>query len=207
MTDLKTIILEDDATPTGGTNFAGETLEDFLLDAGVIPKQPLDDADKRHIDNHLVQNGIKPVFNTTKSNAFIALYKRLFNAIDAYCEEHDLCLIGHSLLSKDNFLITNKTDYKNAKYVDLDIQAPSMSLINSYTPLKPLTTNYNTIDDYLQEQMKIIINNIKDRAYDFNADDSFRDLWSDDYYLTPSEFLQQLKEDEEFLHEFAKQKD
>ena len=46
MTDLKTIILEDDATPTDGTSFAGETLEDFLLSINTMPKQPLDDADK-----------------------------------------------------------------------------------------------------------------------------------------------------------------
>lgn len=207
MTNLKTIVLKDHDTKAGGISFAGETLEDFLLDAGVMPKQPLDDADKWHINKHLVQNDIKPVFNVTKSDAFIALYKRLFDTVDTYCDEHDLCLISHSLLSKDNFLITKEVDYKNAKFVDFDITAPSMTLINSCTALKPLTTNYDTIEDYLQEQLKIIIKNIKDRAFDFNADDSFRDLWSDDYYLTPSEFLQQLKEDEEFLHEFAKQKD
>lgn len=207
MTDLETIILKDDNTPTAGISFAGETLEDFLLDAGVMPKQPLDNADKWHIDNYLSQNSIKPVFNTTKSDAFITLYKRLFNAIDTYCDKHDLCLISHSLLSKDNFLITKEVDYKNAKYIDLDITAPSMTPINSCTALKPLTTNYDTIDNYLQEQLKAVIENIKDAAHDFNADESFRDLWSDDYYLTPSEFLQQLQEDEEFLHEFAKQKD
>lgn len=207
MTNLKTIILKDNATPTGSTSFAGETLEDFLLSIDTMPKQPLDNADKWYINQLLSQNGITPVFNVTKSDAYIALYKRLFKQMDTYCEERDLCLISHSLLSKDNFLITKEADYKNAKYVDLDIQAPSMTLINSYVPLKPLTSDYDTIEDYLQEQLKIIINNIKDRAYDFNADESFRDLWSDDYYLTPSEFLQQLQEDEKFLHEFAKQKD
>lgn len=46
MTNLKTIILEDDTTPTGGTSFAGEPLEDFLLSINAIPKQPLDNADK-----------------------------------------------------------------------------------------------------------------------------------------------------------------
>lgn len=201
---LKTIILKDDNTPTG---FAGETLEDFLLSIDAMPDQPLDDADKWHIDQLLSQNGIKPVFNISKSDAFITLYKRLFEQMDAYCEEHELSLISYSLLSKDNFLITNESDYKNGKYLDIDIQAPSIALINSYTPLKPLTTDYDTIKDYLNEQMKTVIDNIKDRAYDFNADDTFRDLWSDDHYLTPSEFLQQLQEDEEFLHEFAKQKD
>lgn len=207
MTNLKTIVLKDDDTKTGGISFAGETLEDFLLSINAMPKQPLNDADKWHIDKHLVQNGIKPIFNTTKNDAFIALYKRLFDTVDTYCDEHDLCLISHSLLSKDNFLITKEIDYKNAKFVDFDITAPSMTSINSCTALKPLTTNYDTIEDYLQEQLKIIIKNIKDRAFDFNADDSFRDTWSDDYYLTPSEFLRQLQEDEEFLHEFAKQKD
>lgn len=206
MTDLKTIILEDDATPTGGTSFAGETLEDFLLDAGIMPKQPLDDADKWHIDNHLCQNGIKPVFNVTKSDAFIALYKRLFEQMDTYCEEHNLTVIDHCLI-KDKSLITNKENYKDTESIDFDIEAPSGNFLGCYVDIKPLTTNYDTIDDYLQEQTKIIINNIKDRAYDFNADDTFRDLWSDDHYLTPSEFLRQLQEDEAFLHEFAKQKD
>ena len=55
--------------------------------------------------------------------------------------------------------------------------------------------------------MKNVIKNIKNSASHFNADDTFRDRWLDVYHLTPSEFLQQLKEDEEFLHEFAKQKD
>lgn len=206
MTDLKTIILEDDATPTGGTSFAGETLEDFLLSINTMPKQPLDDADKWHTDNHLVQNGIKPVFNITKSDAFITLYKRLFKQMDTYCEEHNLTVIDHGLI-KDRCLITNKQDYKNAESIDFDIEAPSGSFLGCYVDIKPLTTDYNTIEDYLQDQLKVIINNIKDRAYDFNADDAFRELWSDDYYLTPSEFLRQLQEDEEFLHDFAKQKD
>lgn len=206
MTDLKTIILEDDATPTGGTSFAGETLEDFLLSINTMPKQLLDDADKWHTDSHLVQNGIKPVFNITKSDAFITLYKRLFKQMDTYCEEHDLTVIDHGLI-KDRCLITNKQDYKNAESIDFDIEAPSRSFLGCYVDIKPLTTDYNTIEDYLQDQLKVIINNIKDRAYDFNADDSFRELWSDDHYLTPSEFLRQLQEDEEFLHDFAKQKD
>ena len=203
---LKTIILKDNNTPTGGTSFAGETLEDFLLSINAMPKQPLDDADKWHIDQLLVQNGIKPVFNTTKSDAFIALYKRLFDTIDAYCEEHELTIIDHCL-TKDNCLITTKENYKNAKSIDLSIEAPSGSFLGCYTNIQPLTSNYDTIEDYLQEQLKAIIKNIKDAAYDFNADDTFRDLWSDDHYLTPSEFLRQLQEDEEFLHEFAKQKD
>ena len=206
MTDLKTIILEDGSTPTGGTSFAGETLEDFLLSINAMPKQPLDDADKWHIDRDLIQNGIKPVFNTTKSDAFIALYKRLFNAIDTYCEEHDLTIIDQCLI-KDRRLLTNKQDYKDAESIDFSIEAPSGSFLGCYTDIKPLTTDYDTIEDYLQEQLKAVINNIKDAAHDFNADDSFRDTWSDDYYLTPSEFLRQLQEDEEFLHEFAKQKD
>lgn len=107
MTDLKTIILEDDNTPTGGTSFAGETLEDFLLSINAMPKQPLDDADKWHIDKHLIQNDIKPVFNVTESDAYIALYKRLFNAINAYCDKHDLYMASNGL-SKGIWLITNK---------------------------------------------------------------------------------------------------
>ena len=206
MTDLKTIILEDDNTPTGGTNFAGETLEDFLLSINAIPKQPLDNADKWHIDKHLIQNGIKPVFNVTESDAFITLYKRLFEQMDTYCKEHDLTVIDQCLI-KDRCLITNKENYKDAESIDFDIGAPSGSFLSCYVDIKPLTSDYDTIEDYLQEQLKIIINNIKDRAYDFNADESFHDLWSDDYYLTPSKFLQQLQEDENFLHEFAKQKD
>lgn len=206
MTDLKTIILENDNTPKGGTSFINETLEDFLLSAGLMPKQPLDDADKWQIDRHLIQNGIKPVFKTTKSDAFIALYKRLFDIIDKYCEKHDLTIIDQCLI-KNRRLLTNKQDYKDAESIDLSIEAPSGSFLGCYAELKPLTTNYDTIEDYLQEQMKIVINNIKDAAHDFNADDSFRDTWSDDYYLTPSEFLRQLQEDEEFLHKFAKQKD
>lgn len=203
---LKTIILKDDNTPTGGTNFAGETLEDFLLSINALPKQPLDDADKWQIDRHLIQNGIKPVFNTTKSDAFIALYNRLFKQMDDYCNKHDLTVIDHGLI-KDRCLITNKENYKDAEAIDFDIEAPSGSFLGCYADVKPLITDYDTIEDYLQEQLKAIIKNIKDAAYDFNADDSFRDLWSNDYYLTPSEFLRQLQEDEEFLHEFAKQKD
>lgn len=185
MIDLKTIILKNDATPTSSTSFANETLEDFLLSINAMPKKPLDDADKWHIDKHLVQNGIKPVF---------------------YCEKHDLTVIDHGLI-KDRCLITNKENYKDAESIDFDIEAPSGSFLGCYVDIKPLTTDYDTIEDYLQEQLKAVINNIKDAAYDFNADDSFRDTWSDDYYLTPSEFLRQLQEDEEFLHEFAKQKD
>lgn len=200
---LKTIILKDDATPT---NFADETLEDFLISINAMPKLPLDDADKWHIDQLLSQNGIKPVFNTTKSDAFIALYKRLFDTIDAYCEEHNLTVIDHCL-TKDRCLITNKQDYKNAEAIDLSIEAPSGNFFGCYIDIKLLTSDYDTVEDYLQEQLKAIIKNIKDAAYDFNADNSFRDTWSDDYYLTPSEFLRQLQEDEEFLHEFAKQKD
>lgn len=200
---LKTIILEDDNTPTG---FAGETLYDFLLSINALPKQPLDDADKWHIDQLLSQNGITPVFDVTKSDAFIALYKRLFDAIDAYCDKHQLYMTSNGL-SKNRQLITNKKDYKDADCIDLDIEAPSGSSIYTSTTLKPLASGYNTIEDYPQEQLKTIIKNIKDAAHDFNADDSFRDLWSNDYYLTPSEFLRQLQEDEEFLHNFAKQKD
>ena len=206
MTDLKTIILKDNDTKTGGTSFADETLEDFLLDAGVMPKQPLDNADKWHIDNNLIQNGIKPVFNVTKSDAFIVLYKRLFDAIDTYCEENNLTVIDHCLI-KDRYLITNKKNYKDAESIDFSIEAPSGSFLGCYVDIKPLTTNYDTINDYLQDQLKVVIKNIKDAAHDFNADDQFRDLWSDDYYLTPSEFLSQLQEDEEFLHKFAKEKD
>lgn len=200
---FKTIILEDNNTPTG---FAGETLEDFLLSINAIPKQPLNDADKWHIDQLLSQNGIKPVFNITKSDAFIALYKRLFNAINTYCEEHDLTVIDQCLI-KDRCLITNKENYKDAESIDFDIEAPSGSFLGCYVDIKPLTTDYDAIEDYLQEQLKAVINNIKDTAHDFNADDSFRDLWSNDHYLTPSEFLCQLQKDEEFLHDFAKQKD
>lgn len=205
MLDPKTIILKDDNTPTGGISFAGETLEDFLLSINAMPKQPLNDADKWHIDNHLVQNGIKPVFNTTKNDAFIALYKRLFEQMNAYCEERELTVIDHCLI-KNRYLITNKENYKDAEAIDFDIEAPSGSFLGCYADVKPLTNNYDTIEDYLQEQLKAIIKNIKDAAYDFNADDQFRELWSDDQYLTPSEFLRQLQEDEEFLHNFAKQK-
>lgn len=126
--------------------------------------------------------------------------------MDTYCEKHDLTVIDHGLI-KDRCLITNKENYKNAESIDFDIEAPSGSFLGCYVDIKPLTTDYDTIEDYLQEQLKAIIKNIKDAAYDFNADDSFRDTWSDDYYLTPSEFLRQLQEDEEFLHNFAKQKD
>lgn len=206
MLDLKTIILEDDATPTDGTSFAGETLEDFLLSINAMPKQPLNDADKWYINQQLSQNGITPVFNVTKSDAYIALYKRLFKQMDNYCNEHDLTVIDQCLI-KDRCLITNKENYKDAESIDFDIEAPSGSFLGCYVDIKPLTTDYDTIEDYLQEQLKAVINNIKDVAHDFNADDSFRDLWSNDYYLTPSEFLRQLQEDEKFLHEFAKQKD
>lgn len=209
---LKTIILEDNNTPTGGTSFANETLEDFLLSINAMPKQPLDDADKWHIDQLLSQNGIKPVFNVTKSDAFITLYKRLFDTINTYCDKHELYMTSNGL-SKNKYLITDKKDYKDADCIDLDIEAPSGSSIYISTALKPLTTgyplttDYNTIEDYIQEQLKAIIKNIKDAAHNFNADDTFRDLWTNDYYLTPSEFLHQLQKDEEFLHEFAKQKD
>lgn len=206
MTDLKTIILEDDNTPTDGTSFAGETLEDFLLNINAIPKQPLDDADKWHIDKHLIQNGIKPVFNVTESDAFITLYKRLFNAIDTYCNKHDLYMASNGL-SNGKWLITNKEDYKNADYIDLETEAPSGSYIYTSMELKPLTIGYNTTEDYIKTQIKNIIKDIKDRASDFNADDAFRDLWSDDDDVPPSVLLRQLQEDETFLHEFAKQKD
>ena len=63
-----------------------------------MPKQPLDNADKWHIDQLLSQNGITPILNITKNDAYITLYKRLFDAIDAYCKKHDLCLISYSLL-------------------------------------------------------------------------------------------------------------
>ena len=203
---LKTIILKDDNTPTTGISFAGETLEDFLLSINAMPKQPLDNADKWHINQLLSQNGITPVFNVTKSDAYIALYKRLFKQMDNYCDKHNLTVIGHGLI-KDRYLITNKENYKDAEAIDFDIEAPSGSSLGCYADVKPLTNNYDTIEDYLQEQLKAIIKNIKDAAYDFNADDQFRELWSNDQYLTPSEFLQQLQEDEEFLHEFAKQED
>lgn len=169
---LKTIILKDDNTPTG---FAGQTLEDFLLSINAMPDQPLDDADKWHIDQLLSQNDIKPVFNVTESDAFITLYKRLFEQMDTYCEEHKLTVIDHGLI-KDRCLITNKQDYRNAESIDFDIEAPSGSFLGCYVDIKPLTTNYDTIENYLQEQLKVIISNIKDRAYDFNADESFRDL-------------------------------
>lgn len=200
---LKTIILEDNNTPTG---FADETLEDFLISSNAIPKQPLDHADKWHINQLLSQNGIKPVFNISKSDAFVALYKRLFDTIDAYCEEHDLYMASNGLLN-GKWLITNKEDYKNADYIDLEIEAPSESYIYTSTELKPLTTDYNTIEDYIKTQIKDIIKNIKDTASDFNADDAFRNLWSDDDGVPPSVLLRQLQEDEEFLHKFAKQKD
>lgn len=200
---LKTIILENNNIPTG---FAGETLENFLLSINALPKQPLDDADKWHIDKHLIQNGIKPVFNITKSDAYITLYKRLFDAIEAYCNKHDLYMASNGL-SNGRWLITNKEDYKNADYIDLEIEAPSESYIYTSTELKPLTTDYDTIEDYIQKQIKNIIKNIKDTASDFNADDAFRNLWSDDDNVPPSVLLQQLQEDEEFLHKFAKQKD
>ena len=203
---LKTIILKDDNTPTGGISFAGETLEDFLLSINAMPKQPLDNADKWHINQLLSQNSITPVFNVTKSDAYIDLYKRLFKQMDNYCDKHNLTVIGHGLI-KDRCLITNKENYKDAESINFDIEAPSGSFLGCYADIKPLTTDYDTIENYLQEQMKIIINNIKDRAYDFNADDQFRELWSNDQHLTPSEFLQQLQEDEEFLHKFAKQED
>lgn len=205
MLDLKNIILKNNATPTDGTSFAGETLEDFLLSINAMPTQPLDDADKWHIDNHLVQNGIKPVFNISKSDAFITLYKRLFDAINTYCNKHDLYMASNGL-SNGRWLITNKEDYKNADYIDLEIEAPSGSYIYTYTELKPLTIDYNTIEDYIKTQIKDIIKDIKDTASDFNADDAFRSLWSDDG-VPPSVLLCQLQEDEEFLHEFAKQKD
>lgn len=203
---FKNIILEDDNTPTGGTSFAGETLKDFLLSINAMPNLPLDDADKWHIDQLLSQNGIKPIFDVTKNNAFITLYKRLFDTIDAYCEKHGLTVIDHCL-TKDRCLITNKENYKDAESIDLSIEAPSGSFLDCYVDIKPLTTDYDTIEDYIQEQLNAIIKNIKDAAYDFNADDQFRELWSDDQYLTPSEFLRQLQEDEEFLHDFAKQKE
>ena len=95
MLDLKTIILKDDNTPTGGISFAGETLEDFLLSINAMPKQPLDNADKWHINQLLSQNGITPVFNVTKSDAYIALYKRLFKQMDNYCDKHNLTVIDH----------------------------------------------------------------------------------------------------------------
>ena len=205
MLDLKTIILKDDNTPTGGISFAGETLEDFLLSINAMPKQPLDNADKWHINQLLSQNGITPVFNVTKSDAYIALYKRLFKQMDNYCDKHNLTVIDHGLI-KNRYLITNKENYKDAEAIDFGIEAPSGSFLGCYADVKPLTNNYDTIEDYLQEQLKAIIKNIKDAAYDFNADDQFRELWSDDHYLTPSEFLRQLQEDEEFLHNFAKQK-
>ena len=200
---LKNIILENDNT--SNTSFAGETLENFLLSINALPKQPLDNADKWHIDQLLSQNGIKPVFNITKSDAYIALYKRLFDAIDVYCAKHDLYMASNGL-SNGRWLITNKEDYKNADYIDLEIEAPSGSYIHTSTKLKPLTTDYDTIKDYIQKQIKNIIKDIKNTASDFNADDAFRDLWSDDD-VPPSVLLQQLQEDEEFLHDFAKQKD
>lgn len=206
MLDLKTIILKDDNTPTGGTNFAGETLEDFLLSINAMPKQPLDNADKWHIDQLLSQNDIKPVFNISKNDAFITLYKRLFDAIDTYCNKHDLYMASNGL-SNGRWLITNKEDYKNADYIDLEIEAPSGSYIYTYTELKPLTIDYNTIEDYIKTQIKDIIKDIKNTASDFNADDAFRDLWSDDDDVPPSVLLRQLQKDEAFLHEFAKQKD
>lgn len=202
---LKTIILKDDNTPTSGTSFAGETLEDFLLSIDAIPDQPFDDADKWHIDQLLNQNGIKPVFNISKSDAFIALYKRLFDAIDVYCNKHDLYMASNGL-SNGRWLITNKEDYKNADYIDLETEAPSGSYIYTSTELKPLTIDYNTIDDYIKAQMKNVIKDIKNSASHFNADDTFRDLWSDDDDVPPSVLLRQLQEDEEFLHNFAKQK-
>lgn len=104
---LKTIILEDDNTPTGGTSFAGETLEDFLLSINAMPKSPLDDADKWHIDQLLNQNGIKPVFNITKNGAFIALYKRLFEQMNAYCEERELTVIDQCLI-KDRIDVSSQ---------------------------------------------------------------------------------------------------
>ena len=103
---LKTIILKDDNTPTGGISFAGETLEDFLLSINAMPKQPLDNADKWHINQPLSQNGITPVFNVTKSDAYITLYKRLFKQMDNYCDKHNLTVIDHGLI-KDRCLITN----------------------------------------------------------------------------------------------------
>ena len=200
---LKTIILKDDNTPTG---FAGETLENFLLSIDAMPDQPLDDADKWHIDQLLSQNGIKPVFNINKSDAFITLYKRLFDTIDTYCNKHDLYMASNGL-SNGRWLITNKEDYKNANYINLETEAPSGSYIYTSTELKPLTISYNTIEDYIKTQIKDIIKDIKDRASDFNADDAFRDLWSDDDDVPPSVLLRQLQEDENFLHKFAKQKD
>lgn len=158
---LKNIILKNDNTPTGDTSFAGETLEDFLLSIDAMPKQPLDNADKWHIDQLLSQNGITPVFNVTKSDAFIALYKRLFDAIDVYCNKHDLYMASNGL-SNGRWLITNKEDYKNADYIDFEIEAPSGSYLYTSTKLKPLTTDYDTIEDYLQKQLKTIIKNIKD---------------------------------------------
>lgn len=52
-----TTVLEDDNTPQGGTSYQGETLEEFLTEAGINSK----DITLTEVNQLLQENGIKPV--------------------------------------------------------------------------------------------------------------------------------------------------
>lgn len=82
----KNIVLKDDATPTGGTSFAGETLADFIEELSNV--SPFDkyvdwyeDGNARYeipiklINKALVECGIEPI-------------KRFFKFVPAYYEWH-----------------------------------------------------------------------------------------------------------------------
>lgn len=52
---ILTTELHDDATPTGGTSFAGETVADFQTECGV------EFADLNKLNRALIECGIRPV--------------------------------------------------------------------------------------------------------------------------------------------------
>jgi hypothetical protein len=202
--------------PLSKSIYESDTLFDLLHKLKAFPltknNELLNAADKYLIDIWLTQLDHEPIFKNETSDWKNVLLDKIDTEISDIIETKDSDYGNASVeyINENRVYITETKDrFDEIDTIVMTMEAPNHATVTGEIKLPDLFDEndqplYPTIYDYINTVSNLAYNELKDVAYNFDAEVEFDAIWSESFGrhngFTAFEFATMLKEDEEFFH-------
>jgi hypothetical protein len=164
----------------------------------------LTDADKRFINLVLEKHKLKPLFTVNENQVTTDICNAIYNDVQKTIDDEDLDYGNAEIifLKKDRSIL-EYDKWTNATTLEITIEAPHNSIISIDIDLPKPTASDKCLEKYIENFGKIWYKQLLKAAKDFNANETFRELWTNNSPTEPLTFAKWLEKDQEFFHNFA----
>ena len=164
----------------------------------------LTDADKHFINLVLEEQELKPIFTIDNNQVTIDICHAIYDDVEEIIDDENLDY-GNAEITflKEDRCTLEYNNWTNATGLEITIEAPNNSIVSIETELPKPTASDKCLEKYIENFGKIWYKQLRKAAKEFDANETFRELWTKNSPTEPLTFAKWLKKDQEFFHEFA----